>query len=67
MNNEPRIPDLETRVRHLTKLRQLSECMDRHLADLDELNARLQAENQKSPLAIYHKKRQQRLAELAKE
>jgi hypothetical protein len=67
MNDRPRIPDLETRVRHLAKLRELSECMDRHLADLDELNARLQAENQKSPLAVYLKKREQRLAALGKE
>lgn len=41
MSNQPRIPDPETRVRHIARLSELNKRMDRHILDLDELNARL--------------------------
>jgi hypothetical protein len=34
--------------------------MDRHIADLDELNAQLEAENEKSLLSAYLTRREQR-------
>ena len=61
MSNERKIPDVETRARSVNKLRELVKRMDRHIADLDELNAQLEAENQKSPFAGYLKRREQRL------
>lgn len=41
MSNQPKIPDPETRVRHIARLCELNKRMDRHILDLDELNARL--------------------------
>ena len=41
MSNQPRIPDLETRARHIPKLSELNKRMDGHILDLDELNAQL--------------------------
>jgi len=61
MSNERKIPDAETRAHSVNKLHELVKCMDRHIADLDELNAQLEADNQKSPLAAYLKRREQRL------
>lgn len=62
MSNERKIPDAETRARSVSNLRELVKRMDRHIADLDELNAQLEAENQKTPFADYLKSREQRLA-----
>jgi macrodomain Ter protein organizer (MatP/YcbG family) len=36
-----KIPNQETRVRHLARMRELNKRMDKHIIDLDELNARL--------------------------
>ncbi|MFB2972083.1 hypothetical protein ACE1CD_24250 [Aerosakkonema sp. BLCC-F183] len=41
MSNEPRMPDAETRARHIAKLRELVKRMDANILDLDELNAKL--------------------------
>lgn len=41
MTNQPRIPEPETRVRHIAELRELNNRMDIHILDLDELNAQL--------------------------
>ena len=41
MSNQPRIPDPETRARHIAKLSELNKRMDGHILDLDELNAQL--------------------------
>lgn len=62
MSNERKIPDAETRARSVNNLRELVKRMDWHIADLDALNAQLEAENQKNPLAAYLKRREQRLA-----
>ena len=42
MSNKPRIPTKEVRMRHLAKMRELNRRMDRHIIDLDELNAGLE-------------------------
>lgn len=67
MSNERKIPDAETRTHSVNKLRELVKCLDRHITDLDELNAQLEADNQKSLLAAYLKRREQRLATSYKE
>jgi hypothetical protein len=41
MSNQPRIPNSETRARHIAKLAELNKRMDEHILDLDELNAKL--------------------------
>lgn len=53
MNNQPRIPDRETIDRHVTQMRELVKRMDAHILDLDELNARLEADIRNSPLTAY--------------
>ena len=62
MSNECRIPDSETRARSVAKLRQLVERMDRHIADLDQLNTRLEADFQNSRIGVYERRRAERLA-----
>ena len=42
MSNKSRILPKEIRMRHLAKMRELNKCMDKHIIDLDELNARLE-------------------------
>ncbi|MEO0011699.1 MAG: hypothetical protein RLZZ535_88 [Cyanobacteriota bacterium] len=41
MSNK-KIPNQDTRVRHLAKMRELNKRMDQHIVDLDELNALLE-------------------------
>lgn len=53
MTNQPRIPEPETIERHVTKMRELCRSWDAHIADLDELNTRLEADIRKSPLVAY--------------
>lgn len=53
MNNQPRIPDAETRARSLANLRQLVKRMDAGILELDELIARLEADIRNSPLTAY--------------
>ena len=60
MSNERKIPDANTRVHSVNKLRELVKRMDGHIADLDELNAQLEAENEKSLLSAYLRRREQR-------
>lgn len=62
MSNELRIPDAETRARSVANLRELVKRMDRNIAELDELNASLEADIQNSPLGAYYKRRAERLA-----
>lgn len=62
MSNGRRIPDAETRARSVAKLRDLVERMDRHIADLDGLNARLEADFQNSLIGAYYRRRAERLA-----
>lgn len=67
MSNERKIPDAETRTRSVNQLREVVKRMDGHIADLDALNAQLEADNQESLLAAYFKRREQRLAASEKE
>ncbi len=62
MINQPRIPDTETIARHVAKMQELCRHMDRHIAELDEFNARLELDSQNSLLGAFHKKRAERLA-----
>jgi hypothetical protein len=48
-----RIPTPETRARHIAKLRELNKRMDKHIMDLDELNALLEAELREQRRWIY--------------
>lgn len=62
MNNQRRVPDHETIDRHVAKMQELCRRMDNHIADLDKLNARLEAEFQDSPLGAFYKRKAERLA-----
>ncbi|MBE9166229.1 hypothetical protein IQ238_01345 [Pleurocapsales cyanobacterium LEGE 06147] len=53
MSNHPKIPDAETRARSVAKLRDLVKRWDALILDLDELNARLEADIRNSPLTAY--------------
>lgn len=53
MNNRPKIPDRATIDRHVTKMQELCQRMDKHLADLEQLNARLEEEFYNSPYGKY--------------
>jgi hypothetical protein len=53
MNKQPKIPDAQTRVRSVAKLRELVKRWDALILDLDELNARLEADIRNSPLTAY--------------
>ncbi|MFB2892380.1 hypothetical protein ACE1CI_05475 [Aerosakkonemataceae cyanobacterium BLCC-F50] len=48
MTNQPRIPDPETRARSVNRMRELIKRWDVLIAELDELNLRLEAENKRS-------------------
>lgn len=53
MNDRPRIPDSATISRHVTKMQELCQRMDKHLEDLEQLNARLEAEFYSSSYGEY--------------
>jgi len=48
MTNQPRIPDSETRAHSVTRMREVIKRWDVLIADLDELNLRLEAENNRN-------------------
>lgn len=48
MINQPRIPDPETRARSVAKMQEVVKRWDVLIADLDELNLRLQTENERN-------------------
>jgi hypothetical protein len=43
--NQSPIPDITTRARSVEKLKRLTQQLDQHIADLDELTERLEHEN----------------------
>ena len=61
MNNQPRIPERATIDRHVTKMTELCHRLDRHIADLEALNTRLEAEFYHSPYGIYRQRKEERL------
>lgn len=62
MNNELKIPDLQTRERSVAKLRELAKRWDALIGNLDELNTRLETELENSAIGAYDKRRAERLA-----
>jgi hypothetical protein len=62
MNNKAKIPDAETRARSVATMRELIKRMDKHIADLDYINARLEEDFYNSPYGQYRKRREERLA-----
>jgi hypothetical protein len=57
MNNQPQIPETAIFARHVTTMNELCQRMDKHIADLEELNARLDEEFYQSPYGIYRQKK----------
>ncbi len=62
MSSQPRIPDSQTRARHIAKLKEICQRWDVLIADLDKLNAKLEEDYHKSSLGILHRRRAERLA-----
>jgi hypothetical protein len=62
MSEPPKIPDAETRARHIAKLKEICQRWDVLIADLDKLNAQLEEDYQNSSLGILHRRRAERLA-----
>lgn len=67
MINQPRIPDKETIDRHVAKMQEICQRWDVLIAGLDELNAKLDADFQNSPLGALYKRRMERLASQQKQ
>ena len=63
MSNKPKIPvDAETTARHIAKLKELCERWDKHIADLDVINERLEEQYQNSALGALHRRMAERKA-----
>lgn len=60
MNEQHSIPDAETRTRSVAKLQELVKQWDQLIVDIDELNAKLEADIQNSPLTVYRLRRMQK-------
>ena len=63
MNNQPRIPDAETRAKSVARLRDVCYMFDAQNMLLDELIAQVEAENRNNLLNVYRRNRGQRLLE----
>jgi hypothetical protein len=57
MNNQPQIPKKTIIDRHVATMNELCQRMNRYIADLEELNARLDEEFYQSPYGIYRQKK----------
>ena len=62
MSHQPRIPDPETRARHIAKLRDLNRRMDKHILDLDELNSQLETDLLEQRRRIYQLREPKRVS-----
>ncbi|MEY2833357.1 MAG: hypothetical protein RLZZ574_2616 [Cyanobacteriota bacterium] len=60
--SDMRLPNQETRVRHLARMRELNKRMDKHIIDLDELNARLEENLRKQRRRIFNSDQTQQIA-----
>ncbi|PSF35540.1 hypothetical protein C7H19_16135 [Aphanothece hegewaldii CCALA 016] len=58
-NQQPKIPDAETRRKEVKQLREVVKRMDEGIAQLDDLIAKLETDIQNSPLTAYRLKRMQ--------
>ena len=63
MNNQPKIPDLETRRRSVEKLREVCRQFDALNLLLDEAIARAEADIRNSPLTAYRLGKAKRVVE----
>lgn len=61
MNNQPKIPDSTTRERSIAKMRQISVMFDAQIMVLDELIAKVEAQNRQNPISIYRQQQGKRL------
>lgn len=61
MNQQPKIPDKATRERSIAKMREISMMFDAQIMVLDELIARVEAQNRQSSINIYRQKQGKRL------
>lgn len=53
MNNQPKIPDAETRARSIANWRETNQKIDALTLALDELIAMVEAENRRTPLTVH--------------
>ena len=67
MNNQPRIPDPETRAKSVARLRDICTMFDAQIMVLDELIAQVEAENRNNPLNVSRRNRGKRLLESLKQ
>jgi hypothetical protein len=58
MSQQPKIPSPEIRARHISKLRELNKQMDKHILDLDELNAQFEADLREQRRKMYQLREQ---------
>jgi hypothetical protein len=61
MNNQPKIPDPFTRECSIAKMREISMMFDAQIMVLDELIARVEAQNRQNPINAYRQKQGKRL------
>ena len=61
MNNPNQIPDRNSRERSIAKMRKISMMFDAQIMVLDELIAKVEAENRHSSVDIYRRERRKRL------
>ncbi len=58
MSQQPKIPSSEIRARHISKLRELNRRMDKHILDMDELSAQLEADLREQRRKMYQLREQ---------
>ena len=61
MNKQPKIPDLKVRERSSAKMREISMMFDAQIMVLDELIARVEAQNRQNRVSVYRQERGKRL------
>ena len=61
MNNPIQIPDENSRERSIAKMREISIMFDAQIMVLDELIAKVEAENRHSSVNVYRRERGKRL------
>ena len=56
MNQQPKVPHKDVRERSIAKMREISMMFDTQIMVLDELIAKVEAQNRQSPINIYRQK-----------
>ena len=68
MNNPSQVPDKDSRERSIANMREISMMFDAQIMVLDELIAKVEAENRHNFVSVYRQERGKRLlASLQKE